>query len=113
MAVIFIVMLLFVLIVRALRMIPTLSTHHELNKALDYVVENWKAGGLLYIRFDDSDAYRFCKWRYDFTPNTVIVEETPSVVPYEESKANIKNLRDSDQPQRVWFTLVYDSPDIV
>ena len=47
-SVLLLAMLLFVPGVRALRMIPYPSTHHELNKALNYVVDHWESGDSLY-----------------------------------------------------------------
>jgi hypothetical protein len=106
-------MLIFVPATRALRKIPTPSTHHEFNKAIDYLVQNWQEGDTLYIRFDDADAYRFCEWRYNFTSEETIIEITPPEVDQEESQVNMRNLQSREKSHRVWFALAYDFPEIV
>ena len=104
-------MLLFVPGVRAIRYIPNPSTHHELNKALDHISENWKEDDILYIRLDDADAFRFCRWKYVFPEEQLLIEskldlsETEEETFWEQNKTLLK------ESSRVWFAMAYDFPD--
>ena len=96
--------------VRAIRMIPNPSTHHELNKSLDYFTQHRQPGDLLYIRFGDIDAYRFSQWRYEIPPEGAIVEPDPQGNEEGEAEFFAQHLPQLKENGRVWFTLCYDFP---
>lgn len=112
-AVILLAMLVVVPGVRALRMIPQPSSHHELNKALDHYMEQRRPGDLLYIRFDDTDAFRFCQWHYAVTPDDALVEPDLGGSHEREVEFFAQHLPRINKKSRVWFTLCYDFPYLV
>ena len=110
-AVVLILMTMFVPGVRAMRMIPEPSSHHELNKALDYVVANREDDDLMFIRHWDADAFRFCRWRYGFADDAVIIEPNPLTVGQEEGEYIEQQFPTLKASGKVWFALAYDFPE--
>lgn len=107
-AALLVIMLLFVPSTRMLRAIPNPSTHHEFNKALDVVQEEWTAGDRILVRFSDKDALRFCLWRYDFDPTDFLVE-TKLTDRAENGETFIQeNMTKLQDSERVWFVASYD-----
>ena len=111
-ALVLLAMLIVVPGVRTVRMIPNPSTHHELNKALDHFTAHRQPGDLLYIRFGDTDAFRFCRWNYDIADENTLVEPHPQGNTQAEVEFFTQHLPQFNETGRVWFTLCYDFPHI-
>jgi hypothetical protein len=94
-------------------MIPAPSTHHELNKALDYVTENWEPVDKLYIGRGDADAYRFCRWRYAFLEEDLVTEPIPPGTEQDETAFFEDKVPEFREAGRVWFTLAFDFPYLI
>ncbi len=84
------------------------KSHHELNRALAHIEAQWQPGDLLYMRHEEGIAFRFCRHRYGFTDENVLIEPEPLSVPEGVTgfvEAALPRLRGAN---RVWVPRAYD-----
>lgn len=98
---------------RAANIVLAPTSHHELNKALEYAQTHWQEGDLLYVHYASSHSYYFAKNRYHFPESRVIVEPKfpPQDLNHETFIAD--QLPRFRKKGRLWVALTYDHPSAV
>ena len=106
-AVVIFVMLIGVPAFRAARIVRTPTTHHELNKVLDYAQEHWREGDVLYVPWVSAAALPFLRWRYDFQDDDFVLEPLSENIE-EQEKLVEEWLAQSKPHGRIWVPITFD-----
>lgn len=96
-------------VVRAARVAIVPTRHHEFDRALEYVQENWQEGDLLFLRQVEGIAYLFMRDRVRLPEAAVLMEPRPSQrrITLEAYVAEV--LPALKNAKRVWAPMTYDT----
>ncbi|MBI5093912.1 MAG: glycosyltransferase family 39 protein [Candidatus Hydrogenedentes bacterium] len=97
---------------RAARVVAQPTTHHELNRLLDYAQTNWRPGDLLCVPHLESLSFRFCNWRYGFKEEEYTVMAPPPTDKELRKALWTQELGALRDHARVWIPMVYDDPGV-